>query len=90
MSPVSYFRRSDNYADTGGCHHFQPWLDGPHEAILEGLLTHRKLTLARTQDKTIASVNDRTIFAVGRVIQLCKEHKFSLKNNKIDRGVIDE
>lgn len=72
------------------CHHFQPWLDGPHEAILEGLLTHRKLTLARTQDKTIASVNDRTIFAVGRVIQLCKEHKFSLKNNKIDRGVIDE
>lgn len=70
------------------CYHFQPWLDGPHEAILESLITKRKEILARTQDKTIASVNDRTIFAVSQVVELCNERKLALKN--CNSGVSDE
>lgn len=57
------------------CHHFQPWLDGPHEAILEELIEKRKEILKRTQDKTIASVNDRTIFAVSEVVRMCSIRK---------------
>ncbi len=70
------------------CYHFQPWLDGPHEAILESLIAKRKEILARTQDKTIASVNDRTIFAVSQVVELCNERKLALKN--CNSGVSDE
>lgn len=62
------------------CYHFQPWLDGPHEAILENLIAERQKILAKTQDKTIASVNDRTIFAVSHVVTLCNERKLALKN----------
>jgi integrase len=54
------------------CHHFQPWLDGPHEAVLDHLLTKRERLLATT-DERIASVNDATILAVAQVIDLCRQ-----------------
>jgi integrase len=54
------------------CPNFEPWLDGPHEKILEYLLTERERLLATT-DVRIASVNDGTIYAVALVMLLCKE-----------------
>lgn len=54
------------------CQHFQPWLDGPHEAVLDHLLQKRDQLLATT-DARMASVNDPTIFAVAQVIRLCRE-----------------
>ncbi len=54
------------------CQHFQPWLDGPHEAVLDHLLQKREQLLATT-DQRMASVNDPTIYAVAQVIQLCRE-----------------
>lgn len=54
------------------CHHFQPWVDGPHEAVLEHLLAQRD-QLLRTSDARMAAVNDTTILAVTQVIQLCQE-----------------
>jgi integrase len=53
------------------CSSFEPWLDGPHEAVLNYLIERREQLLATT-DQRLASVNDRTIFAVAEVIQLCE------------------
>ena len=54
------------------CKNFQPWLDGPHEAVLAHLLAKREQLLSTT-DARIASVNDRTILAVAEVIRRCDE-----------------
>ena len=60
------------------CHHFQPWLDGPHEDVLNELIKQRENILLRTNDLTIASVNDRVIFAISEVIKLCETQKATL------------
>lgn len=54
------------------CRNFQPWLDGPHEAVLNHLLSERERLKAST-DQRIASINDRTIFAVEQVVKQCRE-----------------
>ena len=56
------------------CVNFEPWLDGPHEALLAKLVAERD-RLAGSADKRIAAINDRTIFAVAQVIQLCEVAK---------------
>lgn len=56
------------------CVSFQPWLDGPHEAVLEYLLSERDRLAAKT-DLRIASVNDRTILAVAEVVSLCEAQR---------------
>lgn len=56
------------------CVSFQPWLDGPHEAVLEFLIGERDRLAAKT-DLRIASVNDRTILAVAEVVRLCEEQR---------------
>lgn len=57
------------------CSHFQPWLDGPHEGVLDHLLQERDRILDLTDDRKIASVNDRLILAVSDVVIRCKELK---------------
>ncbi len=57
------------------CRHFQPWIDGPHEDVLHGLLAERDRIRQVTQDKAIAAINDRTIFAVTQVIQMCEARR---------------
>ncbi len=56
------------------CKSFQPWLDGPHEAVLDKLLERRERLLSTT-GSTMASINDRAILAVAEVIQLCNEFR---------------
>ncbi|QNK70756.1 site-specific integrase [Variovorax sp. PAMC26660] len=58
------------------CQSFEPWLDGPHAAVLDHLLAKRA-QLLNTTDIRVASINDRTILAVGEVIQLCERAKRS-------------
>ena len=53
------------------CQCFQPWLDGPHEAVLDFLLADAK----RYPDARIATINDRTLLAVAEVVQLCRSRK---------------
>ena len=60
------------------CNHFQPWLDGPHEDVLQGLIAERERIKQITQDSAMASINDRTIFAVAEVIQRCDSRKAKL------------
>ena len=52
------------------CKSFEPWLDGPHEKVLEYLLAERD-RLMGVSDTRIATINDRAILAVAQVIQLC-------------------
>lgn len=53
------------------CVNFQPWQDGPHEAVLNHLLSERD-RLSSRGDMRIASVNDRTILAVAEVVRQCE------------------
>lgn len=51
------------------CQNFEPWLDGPHRAVLDFLLAERSKHAA---DARLAGINDRTILAVAQVVQLCE------------------
>jgi integrase len=64
------------------CANFEPWLDGPHEALLARLISERD-RLGATTDKRIAAINDRTILAVAQVIQMCEAVK---QDEGADRG----
>lgn len=57
------------------CAHFQPWLDGPHEEVLDHLLEERDRVRDNCGDLKVASTNDRLILAVSDVIKRCKEIK---------------
>ncbi|MDH2917320.1 MAG: site-specific integrase, partial [Gallionella sp.] len=56
------------------CRSFEPWLDGPHEAVLNHLISERDRLMAES-DARIASINDRTILAVAEVVRRCEEIK---------------
>lgn len=63
------------------CSHFQPWLNGPHELVLDQLIAERDSVLASTGDLKIASVNDRLILAVSDVCARCKAMKSELADD---------
>ena len=56
------------------CINFQAWLDGPHMSILKYLLQERE-RLQKVADPRISRVNDRTIFAVAQIVEMCRELK---------------
>lgn len=64
------------------CRSFQPWLDGPHEAVLIHLISERDRLMV-VGDARIASINDRTILAVAEVVKRCDEMREDMK------GVMD-
>lgn len=65
------------------CQCFEPWLDGPHEAVLDYLIRKRE-TLITVADKRIAKNNDLTILAVAEVVRQCEEVK--LKKRALNNG----
>lgn len=60
------------------CMHFQPWLDGPHEAVYRHLLNERQRLIDVTGDLQVAAVLDRSILAVADVIGRCKQRRLEL------------
>ena len=62
------------------CAHFQPWLDGPHEEVLDRLVEERDRVRDNCDDLKIASINDRLILAVSDVINRCKQAKGEFTN----------
>lgn len=62
------------------CRNFRPWIDGPHQAVLDELLVRREDQLARLGAR-VASTHDRTILAVTEVIQICEKLKRGLKGD---------
>lgn len=65
------------------CRSFEPWLDGPHEAVLNNLITERDRLIAGCGAR-IASINDRTILAVAEVVRRCEEIRGEIQGSKID------
>lgn len=61
------------------CAHFQPWVDGPHEQVLDGLIQERDRVRVLTDDLKVASANDRLIYAVSDVIHRCRVAKGEIK-----------
>ncbi|MBM6581652.1 site-specific integrase [Microvirga sp. BT689] len=57
------------------CVKFQPWVDGPHEMVLDALLEQRERRRASGQDDRMVVLHDRTILAVADVITRCKAHQ---------------
>lgn len=57
------------------CMHFQPWVDGPHEEVLDELLASSDRVWGVTQDAKIASANDRLILAITDVVRRCADAK---------------
>lgn len=57
------------------CRNFQPWIDGPHDLILDSLLSDRQRVLDNTGDHLIAAINDRLILACAEVVRLCSNAK---------------
>lgn len=60
------------------CKSFQPWLDGPHQEVLDGLLEERDRIRQLTRDEAMAAINDRTVVAVAEVIHRCEERRREL------------
>ena len=60
------------------CPHFQPWLDAPHQEVLDRLIEERERIVDLTEDLAVASANDRIIFAVSEVLQRCEKRKQEL------------
>ena len=52
------------------CFRFEPWLDAPHEKVLERLQSEREKW---PTDDRMAAVNDESIRAVQEVIELCTQ-----------------
>lgn len=61
------------------CSHFQPWVDGPHEEVLDGLIQERERVINLTGDLKVASANDRLIYAVSDVLHRCRKAKGEAK-----------
>lgn len=57
------------------CYHFQPWVDGPHEEVLEDLYAEKKRTRAAGCADVVVNANDLLILAVEHCVALCKEAK---------------
>lgn len=56
----------------GGCHDFEPWLDGPHDAALDYMLARREYLMATT-DPRMAAINDRAILGCAQVVLRCRQ-----------------
>jgi integrase len=53
------------------CRHFQPWVDGPHQAFMAAMIADRERMEANGISPKIFSIRDRAILAAAEVIQLC-------------------
>lgn len=63
------------------CRSFEPWLDGPHEKVLDFLIADRERLLLQA-DRRIASINDRTLLAVAEVVRRCAVVKTEIKEDQ--------
>lgn len=61
------------------CRSFRPWLDGPHEAVIERLLVEQE-RLRRVGGDALASALDRTIYAALEVNLRCRAHRADRKS----------
>lgn len=57
------------------CTHFEAWLDGPHEQVLDELERKRSERLAAGADPKMTQMHDRTMLAVAEVVLRCADRR---------------
>lgn len=73
-----------------GCPHFQPWVDGPHEAFLQELLAERDDFFSHLDpiaERATIEAADALILAVAATIHLCEERRSELAAEASQRKV---
>lgn len=55
------------------CHHFQPWVHGPHAEVLSELYTEKERTRQAGCAEVVVNANDQLIMAVEHCVFLCRE-----------------
>jgi Phage integrase family. len=69
------------------CFHFQPWVDGPHEEVLEDLYAEKGRVREAGCPDAIVTANDQLILAVEHCVLMCKEAKsHALKTSVLEAG----
>lgn len=73
------------------CRLFRPWLDAPHEQVLDDLLAIRARRLERGADPKLTQMHDESILAVGDVIERCSRMRNALsKGSDYEAGASPE
>jgi integrase len=54
------------------CHHFQPWVEGPHGEVLSELYAEKDRTRRAGCAEVVVNANDQLILAVEHCISLCR------------------
>ena len=57
------------------CHHFQPWVDGPHKDVLKKLYAEKERLAEAGCAREVVNATDRLILAVEHCVSLCEEAK---------------
>lgn len=60
------------------CHHFQPWVEGPHEEVLADLYEEKGRTKEAGCAEVVVNANDQLILAVEHCVLLCRKAKCSM------------
>src|SRR5690606_37257989 len=55
------------------CRYFQPWVDGPHQEVLEDLYIEKDRVRAAGYSDAIVNANDQLILAVEHCVAMCNE-----------------
>jgi hypothetical protein len=69
----SYGFCASGYRACYTCYHFQPWVNGPHEEVLEDLYAEKERTRAAGCAEVIVNANDQLILAVEHCVSLCAQ-----------------
>ena len=62
------------------CHHFQPWVDGPHEEVLYELYREKDRAAKAGCAREVVNADDRLILAVEDCVALCAKTKAAKGN----------
>lgn len=66
------------------CHYFQPWIDGPHEEVLEDLYIEKARVRAAGCGDVVVNANDQLILAVEHCVEMCAHARARLP----DKGFV--
>ena len=72
------------------CHHFQPWVDGPHEEVLAELYSEKTRVREAGCDEVVVNANDQLILAVEHCISMCDDAKADSAGVTTDMVLADE
>lgn len=84
----SYGFCASGYRACYTCNHFQPWVDGPHEEVLEDLYLEKTRSRAAGCADVVVNANDQLILAVEHCVLLCADAKKSRATLEV--GVLGE